>query len=247
MSTTPRVRMFAGPNGSGKSTFNSKVPAHLLVNYINPDAIELGIRETGVFDFAVFGLYRYAERAIAFLRSHSLLSKFPDSLAKLDDLVAKGERIIFASRDIDSYIASALSDFIRVSLIDERVSFTFETVMSDGSKIELLRQAKAAGYRVYVYYVATADADINVARVAYRASTGGHDVPPDKIRSRYKRSLENLSEAILLSNRAYIFDNSQDGEPSFAQLAEITEGEDIDIVADTQPAWFQQYVIDKLT
>ncbi|WP_252979220.1 hypothetical protein [Pseudomonas cyclaminis] len=119
--------------------------------------------------------------------------------------------------------------------------------MSDGSKIELLRQAKAAGYRVYVYYVATADADINVARVAYRASIGGHDVPPDKIRSRYKRSLENLSEAILLSNRAYIFDNSQDGEPRFAQLAEITEGEDIDIVADTQPAWFQQYVIDKLT
>lgn len=43
------------------------------------------------------------------------------------------------------------------------------------------------------------------------------------------------------------FDNSQDGEPSFAQLAEITEGEDIDIVSDTQPAWFQQYVIDKLT
>lgn len=119
--------------------------------------------------------------------------------------------------------------------------------MSDSSKIELLRQAKAAGYRVYVYYVATADADINVARVAYRASIGGHDVPADKIRSRYKRSLENLSEAVLLSNRAYIFDNSQDGEPSFAQLAEITEGEDIDIVSDTQPAWFQQYVIDKLT
>ncbi|WP_256558457.1 zeta toxin family protein [Pseudomonas sp. S3E12] len=162
-------------------------------------------------------------------------------------MAIKGERIIFASRNIDSYIASALADFIRVSLIEDRVSFTFETVMSDGSKIELLRQAKAAGYRVYVYYVATADADINVARVAYRASIGGHDVPPNKIRSRYKRSLENLSEAILLSNRAYIFDNSQDGEPSFAQLAEITEGEDIDIVADTQPAWFQQYVIDKLT
>lgn len=95
--------------------------------------------------------------------------------------------------------------------------------------------------------MATADADINLARVAYRASIGGHDVPPDKIRSRYARSLENLSDAILVSNRAYIFDNSQDGEPSFAQVAEITDGETIDIVSDTQPAWFQQYVLDKLT
>ncbi|WP_426134822.1 zeta toxin family protein [Pseudomonas sp. PWP3-1b2] len=239
--------MFAGPNGSGKSTFNSKVPAHLLVNYINPDAIELSIRETGVFELSAFGLHSYTKLAIPFLRSHSLLYKFTDSLVKLDDLVVEGDRLVFTSRQVDSYIASALSDFIRVSLIKERVSFTFETVMSDGSKIELLRRAKEAGYRVYVYYVATADADINVARVAYRASIGGHDVPSDKIRSRYSRSLENLSEAILLSNRAYIFDNSQDGEPSFAQLAEITEGEDIDIVSDTQPAWFQQYVIDKLT
>ncbi len=239
--------MFAGPNGSGKSTFNSKVPAHLLVNYINPDAIELSIRETGTFEFTAFGLEHYARRAIPFLRSHTLLLKFPDSLAKLDSLVVARGQVAFPSRQVDSYIASALADFIRVSLIEERVSFTFETVMSDISKIELLRHAKAAGYRVYVYYVATADADINVARVAYRASQGGHDVPADKIRSRYQRSLENLSEAILLSNRAYIFDNSQDGEPIFAQLAEITEGEDIDIISDTQPAWFQQYVIDKLT
>lgn len=67
--------MFAGPNGSGKSTFNSKVPAHLLVNYINPDAIELSIRETGTFEFTAFGLEHYARRAIPFLRSHTLLFK----------------------------------------------------------------------------------------------------------------------------------------------------------------------------
>jgi len=245
--STPRVRIFAGPNGSGKSTFNSKVPAHLLVNYVNPDAIELGIRETGTFDFAQFKLQAYADRVIPFFHSSGLLAKFPDSMAKLDELFVEECLLVFPSRQVDSYIASVLSDFIRVSMIKELASFTFETVMSDVSKIELLRQAREAGYRVYVYYVATADAEINVARVAYRASIGGHDVPKDKIRSRYKRSLENLSDAILASNRAYIFDNSQDGDSSFAQIAEITEGEDIDIVSDTQPAWFKQYVLDKLT
>lgn len=245
--STPRVRIFAGPNGSGKSTFNSKVPAHLLVNYINPDAIELGIREAGAFDFAQFKLQTYVERAVPFLRASGFLAKQPESQAKLEDLFIEDSLLVFPTRQIDSYIASVLSDFIRVSLIQELASFTFETVMSDVSKIELLQQARLAGYRVYVYYVATADSDINVARVAYRASNGGHDVPEDKIRLRYKRSLENLSAAILASNRAYIFDNSQDGESGFAQIAEITEGEDIDIVSDTQPAWFKQYVLDKLT
>lgn len=245
--STPRVRIFAGPNGSGKSTFNSKVPAHLLVNYVNPDAIELGIRETGAFDFAQFMVQAQVDRAIPFLRGSGFLAKQPESLKKLDDLFIEDSLLVFPSRQIDSYIASVLSDFIRVSLIEELASFTFETVMSDVSKIELLQQARKAGYRVYVYYVATADAEINVARVAYRASIGGHDVPPDKIRSRYKRSLDNLSDAILVSNRAYIFDNSRDGDSSFAQVAEITEGEDIDIVSDTQPAWFRQYVLDKLT
>ncbi|MBD9439878.1 zeta toxin family protein [Pseudomonas sp. PDM04] len=245
--STPRVRIFAGPNGSGKSTFNSKVPAHLLVNYINPDAIELGIRETGKLDFAQFKLQLYADQALPFLRASHFLARSAESLAKLDGLIVEDGVLVFSSRQVDSYIASVLSDFIRVSLIQERASFTFETVMSDLSKIALLQQARLAGYRVYVYYVATADAEINVARVAYRASIGGHDVPPDKIRSRYGRSLDNLADAILVSNRAYIFDNSRDGDSSFAQIAEITEGENIDIVSDTQPAWFKRYVLDKLT
>lgn len=219
----------------------------MLVNYVNPDAIELGIRETGAFDFARFKLQAHVDRSISFLRASRFLAKQPESLEKLDDLFIEDCLLVFPSRQIDSYIASVLSDFIRVSLIEELASFTFETVMSDVSKIELLQQARKAGYRVYVYYVATADAEINVARVAYRASIGGHDVPPDKIRSRYKRSLDNLSDAILVSNRAYIFDNSRDGDSSFAQVAEITDGEDIDIVSDTQPAWFRQYVLDKLT
>lgn len=223
------------------------MPAHLLVNYINPDAIELGIRETGVLDFSQFQLHSYADKVIPFLHASSFLARFPESLIKLDGLHVEGCLLVFSSRQVDSYIASVLSDFIRVSLIKERASFTFETVMSDVSKIELLQRARSAGYRVYVYYVATADAEINVARVAYRASIGGHDVPADKIRSRYERSLDNLASAILVSNRAYIFDNSRDGDFSFAQIAEITEGESIDIVSDTQPAWFKRYVLDKLT
>ena len=61
--------------------------------------------------------------------------------------------------------------------------------MSDPGKVEVLRQAKGLGFRTYLYYVATDAPEINVSRVSLRVSQGGHDVPVDKIVSRYHRSL----------------------------------------------------------
>ncbi|MFJ2480428.1 zeta toxin family protein [Pseudomonas sp. NPDC087598] len=244
--STPRIRIFAGPNGSGKSTFNRLVPAHLRGNYINPDDIERAIKDTGYFDFTSYHIESHKEQIFDFLRQHALLEKSPRSLAKLDSLTMEGERLSFANTEIDSYVASALSDFIRRSLIRERISFTFETVMSSSDKVKLLADAHNSGYRVYVYYVATADPEINIARVAYRVSQGGHNVPPEKIRARYWRSLELLSEAILTSNRAYIFDNSDEGSEGLTQIAEITDGELIEIKSDIQPPWFKEFVLDKL-
>ncbi|SDU55951.1 MULTISPECIES: zeta toxin family protein [Pseudomonas fluorescens group] len=244
--STPRIRIFAGPNGSGKSTFNRLVPAHLLGNYINPDDIERSIKDTGYFDFSSYRIEAHKAELFDFLRAHPLLKKSPHSQAKLDDLAIDGVRLNFSNTEIDSYVASALCDFIRRSLIKERISFTFETVMSSADKVSLLAEANKSGYRVYVYYVATADPQINIARVAYRVSRGGHNVPAEKIEARYWRSLELLSEAILTSNRAYIFDNSDEGSEGLTQIAEITDGELIEIKSDTQPPWFKQFVLDKL-
>jgi predicted ABC-type ATPase len=222
------------------------VPAHLLGNYINPDDIERAIKDTGYFDFTSYRIEGHKEGVFEFLREHALLKKDPQSLVKLDLLTIDGERLSFANTEIDSYVASALSDFIRRSLIKERISFTFETVMSSSDKVKLLAEAHASGYRVYVYYVATADPQINIARVAYRVSQGGHSVPPEKIEARYWRSLELLSDAILTSNRAYIFDNSDEGSEGLTQIAEITDGDLIEIKSDTQPPWFKEFVLDKL-
>jgi len=244
--STPRVRIFAGPNGSGKSTFNRLVPAHLLGNYINPDDIERAIKDTGYFDFTTYRIESHKNDIFDFFRNHALLKKAPESLAKMDSITIEGDRLSFSDTQIDSYVASALSDFIRRSLIKEKISFTFETVMSSSDKVDLLYEAQRSGYRVYVYYVATADQAINVARVAYRVSQGGHNVPPEKIRKRYWRSLALLSDAILTSNRAYIFDNSDEGSEGLTQVAEITDGELIEIKSDVQPPWFKEFLLDKL-
>lgn len=101
--------------------------------------------------------------------------------------------------------------------------------------MELLRKAQAKGYRTYLYYVATDDPLINVSRVRYRVRMGGHSVPEDKIVSRYHRSLDLLIQAIQSTNRSYIFDNSTH-EHIF--LAEITNGNLLEIKTDKIPAWF---------
>lgn len=245
--SVPRIRVFAGPNGSGKSTFNKLLPEHLLGVFINPDDIERKVRETGYFDFGKYRIADQCQRVLGFLPAHPVMDLSIASKQSLQKLTIEGDRLLFNDVSIDSYVASALSDYVRHRLIEERISFTFETVMSSADKIRLLQKAKDAGYRVYVYYVATADPEINVARVAYRVTQGGHDVAPNKTRERYTRSLELLSEAILISNRAYVFDNSEEGDKRFAHIAEITDGESIEIKTDLQPPWFVRYVIDKLT
>ncbi len=86
----------------------------------------------------------------------------------------------------------------------------FETVFSTQSKVEFLARAKDAGYFLRVFFIGTNDPRINASRVAGRVMEGGHVVPIEKILSRYVRSMANLSAAIRLSDRVYMYDNSVD-------------------------------------
>lgn len=67
-------------------------------------------------------------------------------------------------------------------------------------------------------------------------------MPEEKIRSRYIRSLENLYEAIRLSDRAYIFDNS---DVDWKLLGEWN-GEYLTPQEKVLPGWFDRYLIGKL-
>jgi predicted ABC-type ATPase len=96
--------------------------------------------------------------------------------------------------------------------------------MSHNSKVDFLAKAKQNGYKVYLYYIATEDPEINNNRVNVRVAQNGHAVAPEIIKNRYYKSLENLKPAVKNSSRAYIFDNS--GEQA-KLIAEITEGTDV--------------------
>ena len=236
---TPRLRMFAGPNGSGKSTIKDVISKELLGIYINPDDIEKNIKENGCLDFNNFEIEASEKEVLNFFRNSTLL-KSVNLQDKISDLKYENNKLIFINIDINSYFASVCADFIRKKLLEYKKSFTFETVMSSYDKIELLKLSKSLGYRNYLYYISTSDPSINVSRVNNRVSFKGHDVPEDKIISRYYRSLGFLKEAVKLSDRAYIFDNSSDEK---TWICEITDGSNVDFKVDEIPSWVEEYLL----
>lgn len=104
--------------------------------------------------------------------------------------------------------AAQFATALREDAIKNMRDFTFETVLSSPRNVELLKNAKAAGYRIEVVFVLTADPQINVSRVAHRVKNGGHDVPKDKIISRYHKSLDNISEMLKIADIVWVVDNS---------------------------------------
>jgi predicted ABC-type ATPase len=107
--------------------------------------------------------------------------------------------------------AQLIADKRRDDCISAKRSFSFETVMSHPSKIEVLVRAKEAGYTVLLYFVGTDDPQTNIERVRLRVAQGGHAVPDDKVRDRWHRTMVLLQHAIRSSDHAYIFDNSSVG------------------------------------
>lgn len=240
----PRLRMFAGPNGSGKSTLKTILPPKLLGVYLNPDDIEKEMKEAGGLDLSQYGITFSESGVKRFFRESPFLKE--QGLEQIaNNLTMEDDRLRFEQTTVNSYLASVVVDFLRRRLIDGRASFTFETVMSHPGKVELFREAQRLGYRTYLYFVATEDPAINVFRVRGRVARGGHDVPEDRIVKRYHASLDLVIEAIRCSNRAYIFDNSLEGEAK-TWLAEVTDGRNLEMKVEQMPAWFKRAIWDKI-
>jgi predicted ABC-type ATPase len=237
------MRVFAGPNGSGKSTIKDILPSDLLGYYLNPDDLEKALRIRPILDLNSFQLTVSWQAFQDFLKASTLIHKL-GILSTVQKISVTANVLDVSNVPIDAYLASVLVDLLRSNLIKAGRPFTFETVMSSVDKLEVLQQAKHNGFRNYLYYIATEDPIINVDRVRHRVNSGGHPVPEEKIISRYYRSLDHLFEAIQLTERAYLFDNS--GETR-TWVAEVTGGRKIELKTDNVPNWFISYVENKIS
>ncbi len=111
--------------------------------------------------------------------------------------------------DCSDMEAAIKADERRRKNIEKKVDFTFETVLSTDRNLLLLQEAKNHGYFIKCFYILTADPLINLARVKARVQSGGHDVPNDKVMSRYKKALALLPELIDVCDVIHVYDNSE--------------------------------------
>lgn len=139
-------------------------------------------------------------------------------------VIAPATRLPFVNADViaalrwptaqseHAYEASRLAAEQRRGLIVDHASFITETVFSHPSKLDLIRDAQASGYRVHLHVVLVTE-DLSVARVSDRVRRGGHTVPEKKIRERYQRLWTLVVQARNLAERTYIYDNSRAATP----------------------------------
>jgi len=76
---------------------------------------------------------------------------------------------------------------------------------------------------------------VSEQRVAMRVSQGGHDVPAEKLVTRFPRTLANLKTAIRDLPHVWIFDND-DLRTSFRQVAVFENGHRVSL-NEPVPEW----------
>ena len=127
--------------------------------------------------------------------------------------------------------------------IQARDDIMYETVFSHPSKLDLIRQAREAGYFIRLFFVCTESPRINIDRVAERFAKGGHGVPGDKVNSRYHRALMYGAEALRMVQRGYVYDNTKSAavnDQTYDLLFRTIKGQSIKLYSNPE-TWSQTY------
>jgi predicted ABC-type ATPase len=99
-------------------------------------------------------------------------------------------------------------------LAKRRDSFAFESTLASRSYAPWIKGLQAAGYRFHLLFLWLRCVELAIERVAERVRGGGHFVPEEVIRRRYRRSLINFFSLYQpLADTWSTYDNSGSGTP----------------------------------
>jgi predicted ABC-type ATPase len=88
-------------------------------------------------------------------------------------------------------------------------SFAFETTLSGRRYARLIPFWRNAGYQVKLIFLSLPTAELAIARVLSRVAQGGHNVPEEVVRRRFKAGLRNFQEIYReLASSWVLYDNS---------------------------------------
>lgn len=190
--TRPLAFIIAGHNGSGKSTlWYRELSSWLQSPMINADRITLSVLPPPT----------------------GRPPRIPDWAVRLRDEHVGWQRLS----------QQGARDMTR-SALKERFSFAFETVFSHWeplpngrfrSKVDDIRRMQRAGFCVVLLFVGLASVSLSVARVRQRRSEGGHDVPIERLISRFARTQSAIAAAAKVADLTLLVDNSLLGRHAY--------------------------------
>jgi predicted ABC-type ATPase len=101
------------------------------------------------------------------------------------------------------------------SFIDNKQSFSLETNLSDEA-ISLMQEAKAKGFEVNTHYLAVNAPDIQVERLEKKGNVD--DLRLENLEKYNGTSLKNVSDALYLSDKGVVYNNSGIGPVEAMEL-----------------------------
>ena len=97
--------------------------------------------------------------------------------------------------------------------IAERLNYAFETTLGGSTIAALLETAAMSGIEIRISYLGLRSPELHMERVRKRVGRGGHDIPEEKIRERYKQGPLNLIRLLPHLTELRLYDNSRDADP----------------------------------
>lgn len=150
---------------------------------------------------------------------------------------------------IDRGCSAIESGRIAVTKIDEflsgNISFGQETTLS-GLRVEKkVKEAKAKGYIVRLFYIGLNTQSESLKRIENRVKKGGHNIQEADVERRYEKRFDDLLKVLPYCDEVSFFDN----ENGFVQVGGYKNGE-VRCIGDYRPQWLQELVghmLDNLT
>jgi predicted ABC-type ATPase len=153
----------------------------------------------------------------AILKNHLKISEFVNA-----DTIATGLSA-FQPSDVAIEASRIMLNRLK-TLANRRESFAFETTLSSRTFAPWITKIKKNGYHFSLIYFWLHNADLAVERVSARVRLGGHDIPEQTIRRRYKTSLFNFFSLYqILADNWYVYDNSEENNPVLIAKGELKD------------------------
>ena len=114
-------------------------------------------------------------------------------------------------------------------LLPQGVDFAIETTLATRSYVQLVRRAQALGYKVHLIFFFLENEEQAIQRVAQRVSNGGHNIPEDDIRRRFKRGIYNLIHLYMpICDSVLVFNNVK--TPAKLVARTTNQNDDIELI-----------------